>query len=138
MKKNRMLIAYTFILLTVLALFVWNEYHEPDFKDVQYVMYLGTNDKDSDSPVFPHEEAKLKLDEVLTKYFSGWTIQEANGGWTNEDGRISHEYTLVIYLSDTTKAKVHEASDELIKTFNQSSVLIHENPTRKEFYSGGK
>ena len=136
MKKNRMLIAYTLILVIVAALFVWNE--SQDFNETQYVLYLGTNDKDSDSPVFSNEEAKLKLDEVLAKYFSGWTIQEANGGWTGEDGKVYHEYTLVIYLSDTTKAKVHEASDELIKTFNQSSILIHENPTRKEFYSGGK
>ena len=136
MKKNRMLLAYTLILVIVAALFVWNE--SQDFNETQYVLYLGTNDKDSDSPVFSHEEAKLKLEEILAKYFSGWTIQEAVGGWTNDDGRISHEFTLVIYLSDTNKAKVHEASDELIKTFNQSSVLIHENPTRKEFYSGGK
>ena len=29
-----------------------------------------------------------------------------------------------------------DAADELIATFNQSSVLIQENPTATEFYSG--
>ena len=48
------------------------------------------------------------------------------------------EYTIVIYLSDTTSEKVHTAADELVETFRQSSVLIHENPTKTEFYSGAK
>ena len=45
------------------------------------------------------------------------------------------EYTLVIYLSDTTLDQVHAAADEMTRAFHQSSVLIQENPTRTEFYS---
>ena len=52
-----------------------------------------------------------------------------------DDGTEYQEYTLVIYLSDTTEEAVHEAADELIATFNQSSVLIQANPTTTEFYS---
>lgn len=136
LKKNRMLLAYTLILVIVATLFVWNE--SQDFHDTQYVLYLGTNGKDSNSPVFPINEDKDKLEEVLAKYFTGWTLFEANGAWTYDNGKIGHERTLVIYLSDTNQEKIYAASDELIKTFNQSSVLIHRNPTRKEFYSGGK
>lgn len=104
--------------------------------DIQYVMYLGTNDKDTYQPFGTPEEAKAKVDEVLTKHFEGFTIQEANGGWTNENGTVDHEYTVVILLSDTTLEKVHAASDDLIKAFNQSSVLIQANQTTTEFYSG--
>ena len=104
--------------------------------DIQYVMYLGTNDKDTYEPVCAPEEAKKRLDQVLTKHFEGFTIQEAQGGWTNEDGTVSHEYTLVIYLSDTTVDKVRAAADDLIKEFNQSSVLIQANETTTEFYAG--
>lgn len=46
------------------------------------------------------------------------------------------EYTLVIYLSDTTLEQVHEAADEMIRVFNQSSVLIQANQTTTEFYGG--
>jgi hypothetical protein len=42
---------------------------------------------------------------------------------------------LVIYLSDTTEDQVHAAADELIRVFNQSSILIQANPTKTEFYS---
>lgn len=107
-------------------------------KDIQYVMFLGTNDKDTYEPFGTAEEAKAKVDEVLTKYFEGFTIQEANGGWTNEDGTVDHEYTIVILLSDTTSQKVYAAADDLIKEFNQSSVLIQANETKTEFYSGAK
>ena len=103
--------------------------------DVQYVLYLGTNDKDTNTPVFTREEALEKLKAILIKDFGGYTIQEAHGGWI-DDGKEYQEYTLVIYLSDTTLDQVHAAAAEMIETFNQSSVLIQENPTRTEYYSG--
>ena len=106
---------------------------EPE--DVQYVLYLGTNDKDTNKPVFTQEEAKEKAREILIRHFGGYTLQEANGGWVDDDGTVYQEYTLVIYLSGTTADAVHAAADELIETFRQSSVLIQANPTTTEFYS---
>ena len=105
-------------------------------EDVQYVMYLGTNDMDTGKPVFTQAEAQERLKDILVKYFSGYTIQEAMGGWVDDDGDLFQEYTLMVYLSDTTLEDVHAAADELIATFNQSSVLIQANPTTTEFYSG--
>ena len=105
-------------------------------EEIQYVMYLGTNDKDTNEPKFTADEAKQRLDQVLTRHFEGFTIQEANGGWTNEDGTVSHEYTLVIYLSGTTSDRVHACAAELLTEFNQSSVLIQSNKTMTEFYNG--
>ena len=84
---------------------------------------------------FPPEEAKSRAEEILLDSFGGYTIQEANGGWIDE-GLVYREYTLVIYLSDTTLEQVHEAADILIREFNQSSVLIQANRTRTEFYAG--
>lgn len=104
--------------------------------DVQYVLYLGTNDKDTNQPVFSREESKEKVKEILINSLGGYTIQEAEGGWIGDDGTEYQEYTLVIHLSDTTEEKVHEVSDELIRTFNQSSVLIQKNVTQTEFYEG--
>ena len=39
---------------------------EAKTKDIQYVLYLGTNDKDTDEPVLPPEEAKEQLKGILT------------------------------------------------------------------------
>ena len=106
-----------------------------DAEDVQYVMYLGTNDRDTNKPVFTQQEAMEKAREILISHFGGYTIQEAHGGWI-DNGTEYQEYTLVIYLSDTTDEAVYGAADELIDTFHQSSVLIQTNPTKTEFYSG--
>ena len=67
--------------------------------DIQYVLYLGTNDKDTNQPVYPPEEAKEKAKEILIRNFGGYTIQEANGGWIDDENTVYQEYTLVIYLS---------------------------------------
>ena len=105
--------------------------------DVQYVMYLGTNDKDTNKPVFTQTEALEQAKAILVRHFGGYTIQDASGGWISGD-ELYQEYTLVIYLSDTTAEKVHSAADELINVFHQSSVLIQEYPTRTEFYEGAR
>ena len=107
---------------------------ETSDKDIQYVLYLGTNDKDTNEPVFEPEEAKAKAEEVLINHFGGYTVQEANGGWIDGD-TLYQEYTIVIYLSDTSIDDVHAACNELIQVFNQSSVLIQANETTTEFYS---
>ena len=107
-----------------------------EWTDVQYVLYLGTNDKDTVTPVFTEAEALEQLKAILIRRFGGYTIQEAHGGWI-DDGKEYQEYTLVIYLSDTTLEEVHAAADEMIEVFHQSSVLIQENPTKTEFYSSG-
>ena len=100
------------------------------------MLYLGTNDKDTGKPVFTEEEAMERAREILIAHFGGYTIQEAFGGWVDAGGEVCREYTLVIYLSDTTADAVHAAADELVAAFNQSSVLIQTNPTQTEFYSG--
>lgn len=102
---------------------------------MQYVLFLGTNGKDTNQPVFAPEEAQEKAEEILLRHFGGYTIQDAHGGWV-DDGKVYSEYSLVIYLSDTTPEAVHAAADEMIEVFDQSSVLIQTNRTSTEFYSG--
>jgi len=43
-------------------------------KDVQYVMYLGTNDKDTNKPVFSPDKAKEEAEKILLDHFGGYTI----------------------------------------------------------------
>ena len=55
--------------------------------DIQYVMYLGTNDKDTNKPVFTEAEAQEQVKDILIRHFGGYTIQEASGGWI-DDGNV--------------------------------------------------
>lgn len=120
--------------LVIAAPIVHNPDREPP-ADVQYVLYVGTNDKDTNLPVFTQEEAKEQMKAILLEKFGGYTIQEANGGWKDGDTTYQ-EYTLVVYLSDTTTEAVYAAADEMITVFRQSSILIQTNRTVTEFYSG--
>lgn len=102
----------------------------------EFVLYLGTNDKDTNQPVYSQEESKERAKAILMKDFGGYTIQEAEGGWRGDDGTEYQEYTLVIYLSDTDIDTVHAAARELIDEFHQSSVLINTQTVQSEFYAG--
>lgn len=105
-------------------------------KDVQYVLYVGTNDSNTNQPVYPPDQCKERAKAILVKEVGGYTIQEAEGGWVDDNGELYQEYTMVVYLSDTTLDKVHAVCDDFIKEFNQSSVLIQANETTTEFYAG--
>ena len=121
--------------VTALAIAVRPAEQPSSVEDFQYVMYVGTNDKDTNEPVLPPEEARAKAQEILLRHLGGYTIQEANGGWIDGE-KVYTEYTMVIYMSDTVPEKVHAVGDEMISAFHQSSVLIQANQTRTEFYSG--
>lgn len=104
--------------------------------DEEFVLYVGTNDKDTNQPVYSREESKERAKAILMKNFGGYTIQEAEGGWRGDDGTEYQEYTLVIYLSDTDIDTVHATAKELIDEFHQSSVLINTQRVETEFYEG--
>ncbi len=103
--------------------------------DIQYVMYLGTNDKDTNESVYTPKKSLEKVEKILNRNFEGYTIQDASGRWIDGDKEYQ-EYTLVIYLSDTDLNTIHKAAHEMIRTFRQNSVLIQANQTTTEFYSG--
>ena len=105
-------------------------------KSVQYVMYVGTNDKDTYKMEMTQEEARNIVDTVCLQYFDGYTLQDATGAWTDETGAITHEYTLVCYFDGADKATVYKAADEVIKALNQNTILIEENEITVDYYSG--
>ena len=103
---------------------------------VQYVMYVGTNDKDTYQPEHSQEEARDIVDRVCLKYFEGYTLQDATGAWTDETGEITHEYTLVCYFDGADKETVYRAADEIIEVLNQNTVLIEKDEITTEYYGG--
>ena len=129
-----LVIAILALFLSAVNLGITQKQAKQETADIQYVLYLGTNDKDTNEPVYTPEEAKARAVDILVEHFGGYTIQEANGGWV-DNGTLYREYTLVIFLSDTTLDKVHAAADDMISAFNQSSILIQANETTTEFYS---
>ena len=105
-------------------------------KAIQYVMYVGANDKDTYRPEHSQEEARDIVDRVCLKYFDGYTLQDATGAWTDETGEITHEYTLVCYFDGADGETVYRAADEIIEALNQNTVLIEKDEIDMEYYGG--
>lgn len=133
-EKIMFILSVIALCLSIVNLAIVLKPEKTEGQNVQYVLYLGTNDKDTNTPVFSSEEAKAKAADILVAHFGGYTIQEATGGWKDE-GTLYQEYTLVIYLSDTTLDEVHAAADDLLQFFNQKSIMIQTCETKTEFYS---
>ena len=106
--------------------------------ETQYVMYVGTNDKDTNLPKYSQESARDIVDKICLEYFEGYTLQEATGAWTDENNRVTHEYTIVCYFDDTDRNTVNLAADEVMKALNQQTVLIEQDNIRMEYYSGSE
>ena len=74
---------------------------QSETKDVQYVLYLGTNDKDTGVMGFESREAaKAKAAEILIANFGGYTIQEADGGWIDDSGVEHNIYVMTQEQAD--------------------------------------
>jgi len=130
------------IIAFALVMFIINKHDENQAKELfnnatDYTIYLGTNDKKKNTPVFADEVSKEKIKAILKEHFDGYTIMEADGGFKNGD-KFYEEHTFIIYLKDTNLDKVKKASKELINVFNQTSVLIERKDGGGEFYDGSE
>ena len=109
---------------------------EAEALTMQYVMYVGTNDKDTYVPVCTPDEAIAIVDGICLKYFDGYTLQEAKGSWLDELDNATHEYTVVCYFDGAEEAKVYQAADEILVALNQSTILIEKNHINIDYYTG--
>ena len=106
--------------------------------ETQYVMYVGTNDKDTNLPKYSQETAREIVDKICLEYFEGYTLQEATGAWTDENKQVTHEYTIVCYFDDTDRDTVNLAADEIMRALNQQTVLIEQDSIKMDYYSGSE
>lgn len=102
----------------------------------KYTLYLGLNDKDTYVQKIGTEEAIEKANKICAAHSGGYTLYTANGGWTNDDGTLGHENTLVYMIFDISETDLKAMLDEFIKEFNQSSVLVEKSEAAHIYYSG--
>ena len=102
----------------------------------KYSLYLGLNDKDTYEQIISTEDALEKANLICAKYAGGYTQLSARGGWTNDDGTLGHENTIVYLLYDISEENLKKLLDEFLKEFNQSSVLVEKETASHIYYSG--
>ena len=102
----------------------------------KYTLYLGLNDKDTYEQIISTEDALEKANLICAKHAGGYTQLSARGGWTNDDGSLGHENTIVYVVYDISEENLKAMLDEFLKEFNQSSVLVEKETTAHIYYSG--
>ena len=106
--------------------------------DTEYVMYVGTNDKDTYQLEITLEEARIIVHNTMMDHFpDGFTMHDATGVWRDEKKVVTLEYSFVCILEKAEKSEVYKAADELLIALNQSTILVVENyASSVNFYTG--
>ena len=104
----------------------------------EYVMYVGTNDKETYQLEKTKEECRDIVHNTLMDHFpDGFTMYTADGVWRDETKHVTIEYTFVCVLETDQKAAVYATADELLTKLNQSTILIVSNAVKLvDFYTG--
>ena len=103
---------------------------------LKYTLYIGLNDKDTYEQIISTEDAIEKANVIVAKHAGGYTQMTARGGWTNDDGTMGHENTMVYIIYDIDEASLKALLDELLKEFNQGAILVEKDDTPHIYYSG--
>ena len=100
----------------------------------KYVMYLGTNDKDTLKQEIPTEVVREQMHEICMKYADGYTLSIMEGFYRDEAGNPTREVTLVYVFFNTPLQSVKKIMDEAIVKFNQKNILLEESKSKTIFY----
>ena len=131
------LLSINLIFSCVLGIVLFRIYYvQPDGTITQYVMYVGTNDKDTYEQIISTDDAKAVIDTACQKYLEEYTLQEAVGSWVDEKGIVTHEETIICIFDSASEEEVYAVADEVIKELNQNTVLIEKSSVRMDFYGG--
>ena len=101
-----------------------------------YTLYIGTDSQSADDPLMDYEDAKQTIVDLALEYVGGYTIYDAQGGWTDEDGVPESEDSIVLVLVTDDDEAVHKIADEALKALDQTAILIESSSVNSEFYSG--
>ena len=102
----------------------------------KYVLYIGTNDKDTYRQEIPYDTCVQTVTDICAKYTGGCTPSEATGYWKDDSGVITTEQSIQCTLEDVSEDQVHQIAGEILKELNQNSILIETQDVTSEFYAG--
>lgn len=101
-----------------------------------YVLYIGTNDKDTYQQIIPTAEAIDIVNGICARYVEGYTMSTAEGGWLDEAGILTQETTLVYTFVDADQGDIIRIMDDVLSALNQNSILVERRDVDSAFYYG--
>lgn len=104
--------------------------------NTEHKLFIGLNDKNTLTQIIATKDARKVVDEICVQYADGYLANESEGGWKNEDDKVTHETTLVYAIFGATDDQVRKIARDALTTLNQEAILIEKNGRQREFYYG--
>ncbi len=104
--------------------------------DEKYILYIGTNDKDTYTQLIPTDEARDIVNGICAKYTDGYTASDARGGWVDETGTLTQEQTLVYEFYQISEEQLTQIMDEILSALNQNTILVERQQATYTYYAG--
>lgn len=102
----------------------------------EYVLYIGLDDKESQTQKIPTEAAAEQINEICEKYVDGYTYQTLNGGWRQNETTYCKETTLSYQFTGADETAVRHIMDEVLSALNQECILVHVQNVTCDYYYG--
>lgn len=116
---------FFFVLMPQTSLSSQNESGVINFENSDYyVLYIGTNDKDTDEALLSVEEAQAIVNGISQKYTDGFTSLTAWGHWNSPQNTWVSEDTLIYLYYGVSEDDIVNIADEVVAELNQYSVMI--------------
>ena len=104
----------------------------------KYIIYIGTNDKDTYQQEIPTNEARDMVNAICAKYVEGYTASDAKGGWVDETDTLTQENTLVYSFYNIKEEQLIQVMDEVREKLNQNSILLERQEAVYMYYYGNE
>ena len=104
----------------------------------KYIIYIGTNDKDTYQQEIPTNEARDMVNAICAKYVEGYTASDAKGGWVDETDTLTQENTLVYSFYNIKEEQLIQVMDEVREKLNQNSILVERQESVYMYYYGNE
>lgn len=100
----------------------------------KYIIYIGTNDKDTYQQEISTEDARNMVNAICAKYVDGYTASDAKGGWVDETDTLTQENTLVYSFYNVKEETLIQVMDEVLEKLNQNSILVERQEAVYTYY----
>ena len=104
----------------------------------KYIIYIGTNDKDTYQQEIPTNEARDMVNAICAKYVEGYTASDEKGGWVDETDTLTQENTLVYSFYNIKEEQLIQVMDEVREKLNQNSILVERQESVYMYYYGNE
>ncbi len=102
-------------------------------KEIEYQIYIGCNDSQTDKEIVSLEELKKLVTEFFSKKETGFSLIATKGGYLHDDGNYAYEDTLCISIIGEQGLDVIKLGKSLSMYMNQECIMVLKCPLDMEY-----